>query len=126
MNVLRKRHSFFAVLLAAVCGPAGYYAAAVMGETGAQRIALRASKYEFDAKEIRVRKGSPVTLVLTTPDFVHGFGVPDFNVRVDLIPGRTVEVTFVPDRAGRFVFLCDNFCGDGHDRMTGFLVVTEE
>ena len=30
-----------------------------------------------------------------------------------------------PDRAGRFVFLCDNFCGEGHDRMTGFLVVEE-
>jgi cytochrome c oxidase subunit 2 len=37
-----------------------------------------------------------------------------------------VEVTFTPDRAGRFVFLCDNFCGEGHDRMTGFLLVLEE
>ena len=47
-------------------------------------------------------------------------------MRVDLVPGKTVELTFTPDRAGRFVFLCDNFCGEGHDRMTGFLVVTED
>ena len=74
----------------------------------------------------RLKKGKPVTFALTTSDFVHGFNVPDFNVRADLIPGKTVEVTFTPDRAGRFAFLCDNFCGEGHDRMSGFLVVSAE
>jgi cytochrome c oxidase subunit II len=111
--------------VAGVCGPGGYYAASATLDMAAQRIPLTATRFEFSAKEISVKKGRPVTLVLTTPDFVHGFSVPDFNVRVDLSPGRTVEVTFTPDRAGRFVFLCDNFCGEGHDRMTGFLVVTE-
>lgn len=109
---------FIGLALAAACAWAA---------TGpAQRIELKATKFDFAAKEIRVRKGQRVTLVLTTPDFVHGFSVPDFNARVDLVPGKSVELTFTPDRAGRFVFLCDNFCGEGHDRMTGFLVVTEE
>jgi len=111
--------------VATICGPAGYYAASAAQDAGAQRVALTATRFDFSAKEISVRKGQPVTLVLTTADFPHGFNVPDFNVRVDLIPGKTVEVTFTPDRAGRFVFLCDNFCGEGHDRMSGFLVVTE-
>ena len=106
----------------ALAGAALAYASATPG----QRIEVKATKFDFTAKEIRVRKGRPVTLVLTTPDFVHGFALPDFNARVDLVPGKTVELTFTPDRAGRFVFLCDNFCGEGHDRMTGFLVVTEE
>lgn len=113
--------------IAVSSGVAGYFAAAVAnGATGAGRIALTAMKFEFSAKEIRVKKGKPVTFALTTSDFVHGFNVPDFNVRADLIPGKTVEVTFTPDRAGRFAFLCDNFCGEGHDRMSGFLVVTAE
>ena len=63
--------------------------------------------------------------MLTSPDFVHGFSVQDFNVRADGIPGKTVEVTFVADKAGKFIFLCDNFCGEDHDKMTGFLIVTE-
>ena len=92
---------------------------------GAERIMVSAAKFEFSASEIRVRKGRPVTLVLSSTDFPHGFSIPDFGVRVDLVPGKGVELTFTPDRAGRFVFLCDNFCGEGHDRMTGFLVVTE-
>jgi cytochrome c oxidase subunit 2 len=113
-------------VIAAFFGVAGYFTAAIAnGATGAERIALTAKKFEFSAKEIRLKKGKPVTFALTTPDFPHGFNVPDFNVRADLIPGKTVEVTFTPDRAGRFAFLCDNFCGEGHDNMSGFLVVTD-
>jgi cytochrome c oxidase subunit 2 len=106
-----------------VCGLAGYYAAA--NGAGAHRIAMTATKFEFSAPEIRVRRGQPVTLELTASDFAHGFSLPDFNVRVDLIPGRKVEVTFTPDRTGRFVFLCDNFCGESHDDMSGYLIVTD-
>ena len=29
-----------------------------------------------------------------------------------------------PDKAGTFIFLCDVFCGDGHEGMNGTLVVT--
>jgi cytochrome c oxidase subunit II len=108
---------------AALCGPAGYYAAQA---AGAERIVVSAKKFSFDKQEIRVKKGRPVTLVLSSSDFEHGFSVPDFNVRADFVPGKTVELTFTPDRAGRFEFLCDNFCGEGHDGMSGFLVVTED
>jgi len=110
---------------AVVFGLAGHYAAAATG-AGAERIHVSAAKSGFGAREIRVRKGRPVTFVLTTDDFMHGFSIPDFNARVDLVPGKTVELTLTPDRAGRFVFLCDNFCGDDHDYMTGLLIVTEE
>ena len=49
-------------------------------------------------------------------DFVIG-GDPTYTQ--GQLDGLTV------DKTGRFVFLCDNFCGDGHDRMTGFIVVSE-
>ena len=111
------------VLAAAMLlGAVGAYRAIAAGP---ERILVSAAKFEFRAAEIRVRKGRPVTLVLSSADFPHGFSIPDFGARVDLVPGKTVELTFTPDRSGRFVFLCDNFCGEGHDRMSGFLVVTE-
>jgi cytochrome c oxidase subunit 2 len=34
-------------------------------------------------------------------------------------------VRIVPDKVGRFVFACDNFCGDGHEDMEGVIVVSE-
>jgi cytochrome c oxidase subunit II len=112
---------------AATFGVAGYFAAAIAnGAAGPERISLNARKFEYSASEIRLKRGKSVTFVLSASDFVHGFNVPDFNVRADLIPGKTVEVTFTPNRAGKFAFVCDNFCGEGHDRMTGFLIVTDE
>jgi cytochrome c oxidase subunit 2 len=112
------------VAVAALAAVTGYYAAAFAAAAPA-RIEVVASKFDFSAKEIRAKKGQPLTVVLRSTDFVHGFAVPDFNVRTDGIPGKTVELTFIPDKRGRFVFLCDNFCGEGHDRMSGFLVVTD-
>ena len=73
-----------------------------------------------------MRRGERVTLLLATLDFAHGFSVPDLNVRVDLVPGKVVELALHPERAGRFGFLCDNFCGEGHDEMSGTIVVTED
>ena len=89
------------------------------------RMAVEARKFEFGPKEIKVKKGQRITIVLTSPDFVHGLSMPDFKVRADGIPGKPVEVTFVADKVGKFIYLCDNFCGEGHDKMSGFLVVTE-
>ena len=91
----------------------------------ASRVALKVNKFSFTPSELRLKTGVAVTLMLSTEDFVHGFSVPDFNTRIDLVPGKTVELTLTPNRAGRFVFLCDNFCGDGHDRMTGTMIVTD-
>lgn len=89
----------------------------------AQRIEIRASKFQFAPSEIAVVLGRPVTLTVTSSDFAHGFALPDFGVRSDLIPGRTVEIAITPAIEGRFHYLCDNFCGEGHDRMSGILVV---
>jgi cytochrome c oxidase subunit 2 len=111
-------------IVAALGAVTGYYAAALAAAAPA-RIEVEAEKFRFGAPEIRAKKGQPLTVVLRSTDFVHGFAVPDFNVRTDGIPGKTVELTFTPDKSGRFVFLCDNFCGEGHDRMSGFLVVTD-
>ena len=108
-----------------VAGAAGGYLAAAVLPHPQSHVALNARKYDFSSTEIRLRKGEPVTFRLTTSDFPHGFSVPDFDVRVDLVPGKPVVLTFTPDKAGRFQFLCDNFCGEAHDRMTGFLIVTE-
>jgi cytochrome c oxidase subunit 2 len=89
-----------------------------------QPIVLRAHRFEFTPGEIAVPAGRRVTFAVSSVDFVHGFSMPDFGVRQDLIPGRVHEVSITPATAGRFHFLCDNFCGDGHDRMMGILVVT--
>jgi len=34
-----------------------------------------------------------------------------------------VRIAFTPARPGEFEFVCDVFCGSGHEDMTGTLVV---
>jgi cytochrome c oxidase subunit 2 len=52
-----------------------------------------------------------------------GFNAPDFNIRSDIVPTKTMRLRLAPDKAGTFAFLCDVFCGDGHETMSGKLIV---
>ncbi len=128
--LLKRRQLAGALLCTAAGGATAFYVhapavAAGTADAPARRLSVQACKFDFAPKEIRVTKGERVTIVLTSPDFVHGFSVPDFNVRSDGIPGKTIEVTFIADKSGKFIYLCDNFCGEHHDKMTGWLIVTE-
>jgi cytochrome c oxidase subunit 2 len=101
------------------------------GALGATRLAadapaeirISAKKFEFHPDKFTTRVGRPVTLVLTSEDRIHGFKMPDFGLRADIVPGQETRLTLVPDKPGRFAFLCDVFCGDGHEDMEGVLVV---
>jgi cytochrome c oxidase subunit 2 len=108
---------------------AAWVGGAILGVRVAAHAAPRvipvvARKFVFIPSEIVLRKGEPVTIELTSPEVVMGFNAPDFKVRADIVPGQVARVTFTPDKTGRFPFLCDIFCGDGHEAMSGTLVVT--
>lgn len=80
-------------------------------------------RFKFTPSQITVKRGEVVTLAFRSADFVHGFNLPDMGVRADLMPGRVTKVRLQPSQAGTFAFLCDNFCGDGHETMSGNLIV---
>jgi cytochrome c oxidase subunit 2 len=87
-------------------------------------IKVVAKKFEFVPAEIRVAKGETVVFSFTAPEVPMGFNLADFKQRVDIVPGKVAKLTFTPDRAGTFTFLCDVFCGSGHEDMSGTLIVT--
>jgi cytochrome c oxidase subunit II len=90
-----------------------------------QLIRISTQTFEFVPGEIKVRKGIPVTLELISADRLDGFRHSAFQLRADIIPGSVEKVRFVPARTGTFTFLCDAFCGDGHEEMTGTLTAIE-
>jgi cytochrome c oxidase subunit II len=87
-------------------------------------IKVVAKKFEFVPGEIRVKQGESVTLQFTAPEVPMGFNLADFKLRADIMPGKTTSVELTPDKAGTFTFLCDVFCGSGHEDMSGTLIVT--
>lgn len=92
---------------------------------GARRVSIVASKFAYSRAEIHARRGETIILMLTSTDFMHGFAIPELNARIDVPPGKTVELNLRVLPSGRFTYLCDNFCGEGHDKMTGTLIVSE-
>lgn len=87
-------------------------------------IKIEARKFRYAPDLIELKVGKAVVLELTALDFVHGFSIPDWRIRTDLVIGQPVRLRLRPDRPGKFTFLCDNFCGSGHEEMNGGIVVT--
>ena len=90
-----------------------------------QVIKITAKKFEYSPNEIRVKKGVPVVLELTSLDRLHGFNCPELGIRSDINPGQAAKVRFTPQQSGTFTFFCDIFCGEGHENMNGKIIVEE-
>jgi cytochrome c oxidase subunit 2 len=95
------------------------------GQAAPQRIQIVAERFDFSPGDITVKKGVPVTIVLTSKDVPHGIKFKDLNVVLNVKKGETKEVTFTPDKTGTFVGQCSVFCGSGHGAMKLTLHVTE-
>ena len=77
------------------------------------------------ANEIHIPVGRAVEVDLTTADVIHSFWVPQLQVKLDQIPGRTNRIWLQADSAGRYRGQCSQFCGLQHAHMV-FWVVAEE
>jgi cytochrome c oxidase subunit 2 len=86
---------------------------------------MTAKKFEYSPNEIVLKKGVPAVLEITALDRLHGFSCPELGIRADLQQGKITRVRVVPQKAGSFAFHCDIFCGDGHEDMSGTIIVKE-
>ena len=93
--------------------------------TTEREIEIAARKYEFDPNVITVKNGERVKLVVTALDHDHGFKLAAFKINEVLKKGEPTTVEFTADQVGTFPFECSHFCGVGHGKMKGKLVVTE-
>ena len=87
-------------------------------------IELTARRFVFTPEVLTAKAGEKIVLEVKSLDFIHGMNIPDLKIRVDLMPGRVTRIELPALQAGTYDFLCDNFCGDGHEEMHGKLVVT--
>jgi len=111
--------------MAVMLGSLGAYVAAQSAEPKEKVIKITAKKFNYTPGEVKLKKGVPVILEFRTQDVLMGFNLPDFNARADIVPGKTTRLRLVPDKTGTFVFLCDVFCGTGHEEMNGKLTVVD-
>jgi len=122
-----SRRSALRTIALACAAPAciGTHPSARSAQSADKVIPIRAKRFTYSPARITVKKNLPVIFELTSEDVMMGFNVPDFNVRSDIVPGKTTRLRLVPDKTGEFVFLCDVFCGSGHEDMNGKLIVVD-
>lgn len=73
--------------------------------------------------ELYVQQNEPVKLVMRSDDVIHSFFVPDFRVKQDILGGRYTQLWFTPTKVGTFQLFCAEYCGTGHSKMLGKVVV---
>jgi cytochrome c oxidase subunit 2 len=86
-------------------------------------VKMTAQRFHYTPSEIPLKAGESYVLEVTSLDFTHGFNLPDLKTRADLIAGMVTRIPLKFDKPGTYDFLCDNFCGDGHEEMNGRFIV---
>jgi cytochrome c oxidase subunit 2 len=67
-----------------------------------------------------------VKMSLLSKDVIHGFSIPDFRVKEDVVPGKNNYTWFIPKKLGNFDLFCSAYCGLSHSYMLALVrIVTE-
>jgi cytochrome c oxidase subunit 2 len=125
-------------------GPDGAF-----GKTAIDKIDLQSNPLGIDrsdpaakddvttVNQLRIPKGKPVIVHLSSKDVIHSFGVPEMRIKQDAVPGIEIPLWWVPtvttaemrERLGKPEFVyeiaCAQLCGIGHARMRGFVTIDE-
>jgi cytochrome c oxidase subunit 2 len=74
-------------------------------------------------KDLHVPVDTPVLLTMTSEDVIHGFYIPSFRVKKDVVPGRYTHVWFRATTPGEQDLMCTQYCGTGHSEMHSQVIV---
>lgn len=94
-------------------------------DDGSLTVRMVAARYGFYPQKIELPANTPVTFRVASFDVLHGVHGAMTNMSTMVIPGYVSEVTTAFPKAGEYPFLCNEFCGLGHDHMWSRLVVTD-
>lgn len=85
-----------------------------------------ARMWKFEPEEVMLPVGSTVDMYVSTADVTHGLILLGTNLNLMVVPGVVNYARVHFDRPGVYRVLCHEFCGTGHERMTGQLRVVDE
>lgn len=72
---------------------------------------------------LKLREGETYRLHMSSTDLQHGFSLQPMNINFQVSPGYDHVITLTPTSSGEFTIVCNEFCGIGHERMIGKVLV---
>lgn len=76
--------------------------------------------------ELRVPKDRPVKLLMSSRDVLHSLFIPEFRVKMDVLPGAYTQLWFEATEAGTTTLFCTEYCGTSHSDMLADVIVMEK
>ena len=89
-------------------------------------------EYEFTypngktSHDLYIPINKPIKLILTSRDVIHGFFIPAFRVKEDMVPGKENHMWFVANQLGDYDIFCTVYCGLRHSSMEAKTIVLNE
>ena len=74
-------------------------------------------------EDLHVPADENIVLLMRSEDVIHSFYIPDFRVKMDVLPGRYTKLWFRAREPGEHVVYCTEYCGTGHSDMLARVVV---
>lgn len=81
------------------------------------QVAIVASAFSYTAPELRVPAGKEIIFKVTSKDVVHSFTIDDTKVNMMVVPGQITTRAYTFDKPGKYLILCNEYCGTGHHFM---------
>ncbi len=83
-------------------------------------------EYGVTSTDLYLPVSRQIDLQMTSVDVIHSFWVPEFRVKQDIVPGRTVELRVTPTLIGNYKVRCSELCGLRHAYMEGAVTVVSD
>jgi cytochrome c oxidase subunit 2 len=61
--------------------------------------------------------GVPIRLITTAQDVIHSWAIPAFWIKLDAVPGKLNETSFIIEKPGIYFGVCSELCGARHGYM---------
>lgn len=76
---------------------------------------------------VSVKPSDKVLFRILSNDVIHGFNIPVAGITTEFDPGSSREIWIrAPEKPGKYLIQCLNYCGVGHAQMKAWLVVEGE
>ncbi len=81
---------------------------------------------EVTSGELHLPVGREALLNITAMDVIHAFWVPEFRIKQDAVPGRTMPIRITATKEGTYPLICAELCGAYHGVMRSQVVVQSQ
>jgi cytochrome c oxidase subunit 2 len=76
--------------------------------------------------EVYVPLNRPVKFIMTSEDVLHGFFIPNFRIKQDVVPGMYSSIWFTATVPGKHQVFCTEYCGTSHSGMLAQVIALDD